>query len=116
MPADGQDNIATQMRKGIVEFCFLLILSRRQAYPLEIIQELQEAGLSIKEATAYTILNRLKKDGKIDFQWKESTQGPPRKYFTITESGLQALQDVSREWLIISNTINSITRNNDRDS
>lgn len=102
------ENIATQMRKGIVEFCFLFLLSKRQLYPSEIITSLGEAGMSLKEATVYTILNRLKKDGKIDFVWRESPKGPPRKYFSITEEGCAALASARSEWSLIESTIKNI--------
>lgn len=104
------DNLATQMRKGIVEFCFLYLLSLNRLYPSEIIAALANAGMSLKEATAYTILNRLKKDEKIDFEWKESPKGPPRKYFFITEGGIQALMSATREWSMIESTIKNILK------
>lgn len=106
-----QENTATQMRKGIVEFCFLMLLSRGKAYPSEIISMLEAAGLSLKEATVYTVLNRLKKEGKINYEWKESVKGPPRKYFTITTVGMEALEATSKSWEEIERTINILRRN-----
>jgi len=118
-----QDKISSQMRKGIVEFCFLLILSEGKAYPSELISRLEESGLSLKEATVYTILNRLKKEGKIDYEWQESVKGPPRKYFSLTASGIQALREAAGAWNEIENTINVLRKkykaqqiNNDTDN
>ncbi len=99
------DNIVTQMRKGIMEYCFLIILSRQRAYPSEIIRKLSEVNLEVKEATVYTILSRLAKEGKISYSWTESTMGPPRKYFNITDLGRNALVTISRVWDNMSSTI-----------
>lgn len=103
-----KENIATQMRKGIMDYCFLIILARRRVYPSEIILCLSEAGLSIKEATVYTVLNRLTKEGKVTYQWEESTQGPPRKYFLITSLGRDYLQATEQVWNEISGSINKL--------
>lgn len=103
-----KENIATQMRKGIMDYCFLIILARRRVYPSEIISCLSEAGLSIKEATVYTVLNRLTKEGKVTYQWEESTQGPPRKYFLITTLGREYLQETEQVWDEISGSITKL--------
>lgn len=96
------------MRKGIMDYCFLIILARRRVYPSEIIFCLSEAGLSIKEATVYTVLNRLTKEGKVTYQWEESTQGPPRKYFLITTLGREYLQATEQVWDEISGSITKL--------
>lgn len=103
-----KENIATQMRKGIMDYCFLIILARHRVYPSEIISCLSEAGLSIKEATVYTVLNRLTKEGKVTYQWEESTQGPPRKYFLITTLGREYLQATEQVWDEISGSITKL--------
>lgn len=97
------------MRKGIIEYSFLLILSRCKVYPSELIKMLSQAGLELKEATVYTILNRLRKEGKVDYEWIESPKGPPRKYFFITPVGLQAEQICAATWNQLSNAIDYIT-------
>lgn len=99
-------NTSTQMRKGIIEFSVLLLLSRGRIYPTEVIQMLEEAGLSLKEATVYTVLNRLKKEEKVSYEWVESVKGPPRKYFRITPQGMEALKEASESWQQIEYTIN----------
>jgi hypothetical protein len=106
-----KENIATQMRKGIMDYCFLIILARRRVYPSEIIAHLKQAGLSIKEATVYTVLNRLTKEGKVTYQWEESTQGPPRKYFLITPLGHEYLQATQQVWDEISGSISKLNEN-----
>lgn len=103
-----QENISTQMRKGIMEYCLLIVLSRRRVYPSEIVAALKASGLEVKEATVYTVLNRLLKDGKVVYQWQESTQGPPRKYFSITPAGLETLRLTEEVWLSMVRTINSL--------
>ncbi len=96
------------MRKGIMEYCFLIILSRRRVYPSEIVAILKAANLEVKEATVYTVLNRLLKDGKVAYQWQESTQGPPRKYFSITPIGLETLRVMEDIWNSIVQSINTL--------
>lgn len=78
------DNIKSQMRKGILELCVLRLLSDREAYPSDIIKSLHEARLTVVEGTIYTLLNRLRREGKLEYEWRESRQGPPRKYFFLT--------------------------------
>lgn len=91
-------NIRSQMRKGILEYCVLLLLSRKRAYPSDIIGGLSEASLIVVEGTLYTLLNRLRKEGKLNYEWEESPKGPPRKYYFITPSGEEALKEMSEAW------------------
>ena len=74
------ENIKSQMRKGILEYCTLLILSKKRAYVSDIIQSLKESRLIVVEGTLYPLLTRLKNAGLLDYEWEESPQGPPRKY------------------------------------
>ncbi len=86
------DNLKSQMRKGMLEFCVLLILKRGDAYASEMIARLKEAHLIVMEGTLYPLLTRLKNDGLLSYRWEESTQGPPRKYYSITPVGHQFLE------------------------
>lgn len=101
-------NTKSQMRKGILEYIVLLILKKRKAYPPEIIQFLKDFDFEVVEGTIYTLLNRLRKENKLEYEWVESTEGPPRKYFMLTEAGLEALQSLDNEWKSISKVIYSI--------
>ena len=92
------NNIKYKMRKGILEYCVLLLLSREKAYPSDIINRLSEASLIVVEGTLYTLLNRLRKEGKLNYEWQESTMGPPRKYYFITPAGRKALVEMSKAW------------------
>lgn len=96
MPTD--PNIRSQMRKGILEYCVLLLLNRTRAYPSDIINSLSEASLIVVEGTLYTLLNRLRKEGKLEYEWEESPKGPPRKYYFITQLGRETLEEMSRAW------------------
>lgn len=91
-------NIKSQMRKGILEYCVLLILSKERAYPSDIINKLSEASLIVVEGTLYTLLNRLRKEGKLNYEWEESPKGPPRKYYFITPIGQSSLIEMSKAW------------------
>ena len=87
----GEDNVKVQMRKGILEYCILSILSRGDSYAPKIISELKEAQMIVVEGTLYPILTRQKNAGLLTYRWQESTQGPPRKYYMLTEEGRRQL-------------------------
>jgi PadR family transcriptional regulator PadR len=99
-------NAKSQMRKGMLEYCILLLLKRQAAYASDIIQQLKEADLLVVEGTLYPLLTRLKKDGLLAYEWQESTQGPPRKYYCLTDEGQNALTQLNASWEEISNTVN----------
>lgn len=86
------------MRKGILEYCVLLLLNKQRAYPSDIINGLSEASLIVVEGTLYTLLNRLRKEGKLNYEWEESPKGPPRKYYFITDTGKETLAEMSAAW------------------
>ena len=93
-----EDNVKAQMRKGILEYCILAILSREDSYAPKIIAELKEAELIVGEGTLYLILTRLKNSGLLTYRWEESPQGPPRKYYTLTDKGREYLKTLDEAW------------------
>lgn len=99
------DNVKSQMRKGILEYCILLILNREPAYANDIIRILQEARLIVVEGTLYPLLTRLKNMNLLNYQWVESTQGPPRKYYALTALGEDFLSELGTAWGEIEETI-----------
>lgn len=99
------DNAKSQMRKGMLEYCVLLLLSRRAAYANDIISRLKRAELIVVEGTLYPLLNRLKKDDLLQYEWKESTQGPPRKYYALTEAGHEFLSGLNAAWAELVRTV-----------
>lgn len=88
----------SQMRKGMLEFCTLLIISRDKAYSSDILKELKTADLLVVEGTLYPLLNRLKTDGLLDYKWQESDSGPPRKYYLLTAKGKERLKEMKQVW------------------
>lgn len=92
------ENTQVQMRKGILEYCILSIISRNEIYASDIIAELKKAELLIVEGTLYPLLTRLKNNGLLSYNWKESTSGPPRKYYEITEEGMAVLKKLDVTW------------------
>ncbi len=100
-----------QMRKGILELCILSIISEKEAYTSDIIERLKESELIVVEGTLYPLLTRLKKDELVHYQWKESTSGPPRKYYHITEAGTEFLQSLKNTWNRLVNAVNQTTKN-----
>ena len=105
------ENVKSQMRKGILEYCILLLLKKEPAYTSDIIQKLQEAKLIVVEGTLYPLLTRLKNGGLLGYQWVESTQGPPRKYYSLTEQGEAFLLELENSWQELNDTINHIKNN-----
>lgn len=93
-----EDNVKVQMRKGILEYCILSILSRGDSYAPKIIAELKEAQMIIVEGTLYPILTRQKNAGLLSYRWEESPQGPPRKYYRLTEEGEKQLALLDEVW------------------
>lgn len=100
------DNLKSQMRKGMLEFCVLLLLKRGDAYASEMIARLKEAHLIVMEGTLYPLLTRLKNDGLLAYRWEESMQGPPRKYYSITPLGLEFLGQLQNSWDEIAHSVN----------
>ena len=105
------ENAKAQMRKGILEYCILSILSKNDAYASDIIRELKQAKLIVVEGTLYPLLTRQKNAGLLVYRWEESTQGPPRKYYTLTESGKNFLEELDRSWKELVDAVNTLNIN-----
>lgn len=99
------DNAKSQMRKGMLEYCVLLLLSREASYANDIITRLKDAELIVVEGTLYPLLTRLKKDGLLAYEWRESTQGPPRKYYELTDDGRKFLAELDSAWNELERTV-----------
>lgn len=104
------ENAQVQMRKGILEYCILHIISRGEVYASEILNELIEARIMVVEGTLYPLLTRLKNSGLLDYKWVESVSGPPRKYYILTEVGREFLLGLQQTWLELSDSVQTITR------
>ncbi len=97
-----------QMRKGVLELCILSIVSQEDAYASDIIEKLKSAKLIVVEGTLYPLLTRLKNESLLSYRWEESTQGPPRKYYRITENGLQVLQLMTDDWRNLAKAVDEL--------
>jgi PadR family transcriptional regulator PadR len=104
------ENSKAQMKKGILEYCILSIISRGEVYASDILDELTESKLIIVEGTLYPLLTRLKNDGLVSYQWIESKSGPPRKYFQLTSGGEQFLKELKSTWEQLSNAVLKATK------
>ncbi|MBQ7898426.1 MAG: PadR family transcriptional regulator [Bacteroidales bacterium] len=104
------ENNKTQMRRGVLEYSILLILASGDEYASSIIQKLKDVNIIVAEGTTYPLLIRLKKLGLLNYRWEESTQGPPRKYYMITELGRQQLAGLDAAWEELSSSIESIRK------
>ena len=92
------ENARAQMRKGILDYCILAILSREDSYAPKIIACLKRADLIVVEGTLYPLLTRLKNAGYLSYRWEESPQGPPRKVYTLTDAGREYLRFLDEAW------------------
>ena len=107
----GAENVKAQMRKGVLEYCILCVLSDGDAYASDIIARLKKAQMIVVEGTLYPLLTRQKNAGLLSYRWEESTQGPPRKYYAITGKGNSFLNDLDASWQELVDSVN-LLRNN----
>ncbi|MDB4850839.1 PadR family transcriptional regulator [Flavobacteriaceae bacterium] len=105
------ENTKAQMRKGVLEYCILSILQHGDAYTSEIISTLKSAEMIVVEGTIYPLLTRLKNSGLLSYRWEESSSGPPRKYYVLSESGKQFLKELDITWNNLMVAVNQITNN-----
>jgi PadR family transcriptional regulator PadR len=104
------ENAKAQMRKGILEYCILTIIADGDAYASDILNKLKEARLIVVEGTLYPLLTRQKNAGLLSYRWEESTQGPPRKYYSLTESGREFLKDLDVSWHELVEAISNLKK------
>jgi PadR family transcriptional regulator, regulatory protein PadR len=104
------DNTASQMRKGVLEFCILSVIKQGEAYPSDIIDKMRGANLNIFEGTLYPLLTRLKNSELLTYRWVESNSGPPRKYFSLTEKGAAFYKELETTWNEMANAVTALTK------
>ena len=104
------ENTQSQMRKGILEFIVILVISRGPIYVSDILKELKANELIVVEGTVYPLLSRLKNSGMLEYSWKESKSGPPRKYYTLTKKGQEMRKQLTETWGRLSKSINSLMK------
>ena len=102
------DNTKSQMRKGMLEYCIMLLLRQQPCYANDIISKLKAAEMIVVEGTLYPLLIRLKNQGSLTYRWEESPQGPPRKYYCITEDGRSLLTEMDLSWNELVETIKTL--------
>ena len=106
------ENAKAQMRKGVLEYCILLVLDGKPLYASDIIQGLKEAKMIVVEGTLYPLLTRLKNTGFLTYRWEESTQGPPRKYYELTDNGRKFLGELEESWQELVDAVAKVRTNN----
>jgi PadR family transcriptional regulator PadR len=103
------ENTQSQMRKGVLEYCILTLASAGEMYASDIITHLKDAKLIVVEGTLYPLLTRLKNAGLLKYEWKESDQGPPRKYYSLTEEGQAFTEQLADTWSELKSSVTKIT-------
>lgn len=111
VPRQTEDRLLSQMRRGTIEYCVLAILKEGERYGFDLVKSLGEVdGMVTSEGTIYPLLTRLRKDGLVSSAWKESSQGPPRRYYRITRKGERALADFATEWRRFSTAVDKLMK------
>ena len=103
------ENTQIQMRKGILEYCILHIISRGEVYASDMLEELTTARIMVVEGTLYPLLTRLRKAGLVEYKWVESSSGPPRKYYRLTDTGSNFLKSLNTTWTDLIKSTRTIT-------
>ncbi|MEJ2163769.1 MAG: PadR family transcriptional regulator [Robiginitalea sp.] len=103
------ENTKAQMRKGVLEYCILSIISENDKYASEILNTLKDAKMLVVEGTIYPLLTRLKNAGLLSYRWEESSSGPPRKYYGLTETGKLFLKELNTTWDELRTAVNVVT-------
>lgn len=106
------ENTKAQMRKGILEFCILSLISKKEMYVSDLMTELEKGKLDVVEGTLYPLLTRLKNGEFLSYRWEESTGGPPRKYYQITDKGQLFLKELQNTWQELTQSVNDIVNKN----
>lgn len=99
------------MRKGVLEYCILTVISRGEIYASDILEQLKDAKLIVVEGTLYPLLTRLKNAGLLNYRWIESLQGPPRKYYALTPQGQEFLKDLDQTWHHLNQSVSKLIKN-----
>lgn len=102
------ENAKVQMRKGVLEYCILHVISRGEVYASEILDELIDAKIMVVEGTLYPLLTRLKNGGLLEYKWVESSSGPPRKYYVLTTLGKEFLEALEATWSELNGSVTNI--------
>jgi PadR family transcriptional regulator, regulatory protein PadR len=109
MVAPKQDALLAQMRKGTLQYCVLALLAEEERYGFDLVRELAETdGMVTSEGTIYPLLSRLRKDGLVETTWRESSSGPPRRYYRLTKAGRAALDAFKVEWGRFRNAVDHL--------
>ena len=104
------ENVKSQMRKGFLEFPVLLIIGSKPTYAPDILKQLKKANLLVVEGTLYPLLSRLKRAELVEYEWQESTSGPPRKMYSITKQGTQVLKQLETSWTSLDTSVNTLIK------
>jgi PadR family transcriptional regulator PadR len=104
------ENSKAQMKKGILEYCILSIISRGEAYASDILEEMKASSLLVVEGTLYPLLSRLKNEGLLSYNWVESKSGPPRKYYQLTDQGTMFMNELGLTWQDLVKAVNNLTK------
>lgn len=111
------ENVQAQMRKGVLEYCLLLVIARGgQVYASDILAKLKASNLIVVEGTIYPLLSRMNRAEYLKYTWVESPAGPPRKYYSLTDRGREALAQMNQQWVAFTTSINELREAHEKDA
>src|SRR5262245_37349418 len=111
------DNVQSQMRKGVLEYCILLGIARgQQVYVSVLLAALKASDIIVVEGTIYPLLSRLTRAEYLKYTWFESSAGPPRKYYSLTAHGREALKQMTEQWVAFTTSINELREAHEKDA
>ncbi len=96
------------VRKGLLEYALLKVISSDKVYVADMLKRLQDTEFATQEGTLYPLLSRLRRESLVDYEWRESESGPPRKYYELTRKGAALLADLDAYWKRLTTTINQL--------
>ena len=98
------------IRKGLLEFLILKIVSNDKVYVADILHRFSTTEFATQEGTLYPLLSKMRREGTVEYEWQESEAGPPRKYYTLTQKGSGQLEELNQYWMYINQTLDSLGR------
>jgi PadR family transcriptional regulator PadR len=96
------------LRKGLLEFVVLQVISADKVYVADILRALSATEFATQEGTLYPLLSKIRREGLVDYDWKESEAGPPRKYYKLTARGRAELRQIADYWRTLNETIQAL--------
>ena len=116
VPTGQNAALTAQLRKGVLEYCVMALLQKEERYAFDLVRELSDLdGMVISEGTIYPMLARMRRDGSVETTWRESSSGPPRRYYRLSPAGRKGLQGFKKEWSTFREAVDNVMDGGEND-